>query len=298
MAPNFLRNSKEALSLFWLLAYPAKGRASAVYDLISTRAHLGTDSLYLNLGYWPGARSYDHACELLAKTLAEAAALGPDDALLDVGFGMADQDIYWAQVFSPRKIVGLNITASQVEVACRRVRERNLQERIELREGSATRMPFSAATFDKITALETAFHYQTREDFFREAFRVLKCGGRLALADIVSKTSPPDTSLRRRVAEYFGRSFWQIPKVNMYDSAVYERKLRGVGFVDVAIRSIGDQVIVPFVQFARRRLDEPEVTERIHPLVRLCWKVGVRDNAIWKNLDYIIATADKPRDSR
>ena len=48
--------------------------------------------LWLNLGYWETARRYPDAAGAMARTLGEAARLGPRDHLLDVGFGFAEQD--------------------------------------------------------------------------------------------------------------------------------------------------------------------------------------------------------------
>jgi hypothetical protein len=66
--------------------------ARDIYSLLATRAFT-THGLYLNLGYWKTARNIDEACGALAMLVAEAAAMGPEDDVVDVGFGFADQDM-------------------------------------------------------------------------------------------------------------------------------------------------------------------------------------------------------------
>jgi cyclopropane fatty-acyl-phospholipid synthase-like methyltransferase len=98
--------------------------------LLATRAFTA-NGLYLNLGYWKTARNIDEACKALAMLVAEAAAMGPDDDVVDVGFGFADQDMLWMERFAPRHITGLNVTPVQVRLARQRVRRRGVADRIK-----------------------------------------------------------------------------------------------------------------------------------------------------------------------
>lgn len=279
--------------LLGLFMTTSKRQSRALYQMLSTHNNLAEQSLYLNLGYWETAHTYDSACEAMARLLGDAAQLNAEDAILDAGFGFADQDIYWVEQFSPRRIVGLNITPLQVDIAQQRVTGRGLDQRILLHHGSATHMPCQSAQFDKVMALEAAFHFSTREDFFREAHRVLKPGGRLAVADIIPLTVSPH-DLRNRVAEYIGRSFWQIPQDNIYPRDVYVDKLRLAGFEHVQVCSVREHVYRPFAHYARRRLEEPEIVERMNPLLRRMLKISVWRETANATLDYLIVTADKP----
>jgi hypothetical protein len=73
-----------------------------------------TKPLWLNLGYWRTARTYVDAARAMAELVADAAELGPDDDLLDVGFGFAEQDLFWVDRYRVKHIVGLNSTPMHV----------------------------------------------------------------------------------------------------------------------------------------------------------------------------------------
>jgi cyclopropane fatty-acyl-phospholipid synthase-like methyltransferase len=178
--------------------------ATAIYDLLSTGSPTER-GLYLNLGYWEEAKTIDAASDALARLVGESAGMAPRTTVLDCGFGFGDQDILWARTLRPDRIIGLNITASQVDLARQRVAEAGLDDRIDLRLGSATEMPTDSGSVEIVVALECAFHFHTRERFFLEAWRVLRPGGRLVTADII-----PTAALRRRTARFQQRISWGL----------------------------------------------------------------------------------------
>lgn len=246
--------------------------------------------LWLNLGYWERARTYPEAARALAEQLAEAAELGPSDVLLDVGFGFAEQDLLWIEKYDVAHITGLNITAMQVQRARERIALRGLQERITLGMGSATQMPFAGSTFSKVTALESAFHFDTREQFFQEAFRVLKPGGRLALADGVPAVGSPSPSWKTKMI----LRHWAAPLANYYDLHEYKRKLQACGFVNICCRTITEHVIPGTVWYSDLRRSGTSVEAAIIPELSRADVEAARKR--WSRFgltEYVIVTADK-----
>lgn len=289
--------ARQYVLLCSLFILPIKLRVRALYAMDSTYNLFAEQSLFHNLGYWKDHPStLDEACQAMVMLLGEAAAFGSQDTILDVGFGFGDQDLLWMEHFSPKRIVGLDIMPSHVTLARRRIRERQLADRIELRVGSATELPFKAGNFDKVVALECAFHFATRERFFREAYRVLRPGGRIVTAEPI----PMADNKQSWLAQYLQRSIVATPKENLYSRETYAKKLEQAGFQQIRVASIREYVYTPFMRYLSRRISDPEVVQRVNPLVRQMWKGWIDSSESGgaghgiDGQDYILAVADKP----
>ena len=260
-----------------------------LYRLASTHS-FSERGLYLNLGYWAEARTIDEACEAMVERVGRTRGITSADEVVDVGFGFAEQDIYWARRFAPRRIIGLNITPEQVRLARARVLALGLDDRIDLREGSATATGLPDACCDVVTAVECAFHFHTRERFFAEAARLLRPGGRLVLADSIPTRPDPDPWQHplQTLSSAIVRSLLSVPRANVYTRDVYAAKLAAAGFEGVQVESIRDQV---FPGWRRALIEDCGLRRRLGPVGWLLRRVP---ESQYEGFDYVLAVARRP----
>jgi SAM-dependent methyltransferase len=112
-----------------------------------------------------------------APRVAAAANVSPGQRVLDVacGTGVLAREVA-GRVAPSGSVVGLDLNPAMLEVA------REKRPDIAWRRGAAEALPFEDATFDAAVSQFGLMFFQDRERALREMLRVLRPGGRLAVA--------------------------------------------------------------------------------------------------------------------
>jgi SAM-dependent methyltransferase len=156
------------------------------------------------------------------------ARLQPGETVLDLGSGGGIDVLLSARRVGPDgKAYGLDMTDEMLALANENKRKSGLTN-VEFLRGEIEHIPLPDQSVDVIISNCVINLSADKDQVLREAFRVLKPGGRLAISDIVTRGEIP-AEIRKSV------ELWVGCIAGALDETEYVEKLRAAGFEEVSI---------------------------------------------------------------
>ncbi len=168
--------------------------------------------------------------------MLEHAGCTPTDDVLDVATGTG----FTALGFAPyiHWVTGLDVSPGMLAQARQRTAEQNIAN-VTFVEGAAEALPFPDAHFDLVTCRIAPHHFLSVPGFLAEVRRVLRAGGRLALAD----TSVPDDA---EAADWQNavEAMRDLSHVRNYNRSEWERFVAEAGLAMEALEELPGSILI------------------------------------------------------
>ncbi len=160
------------------------------YDLSQTHYEKFWDlrrSRSLHYGYWDkSTKDFHEALLNINNILSQKANIAKESRVLDAGCGIGGSSLWLAKNIGC-KATGISLSAKQVATANALAAKESLQTLALFEQKDFTQTGYADESFDIVWAIESVCHANDKSKFLYEAFRVLKKGGKLILADFFKK---------------------------------------------------------------------------------------------------------------
>jgi sarcosine/dimethylglycine N-methyltransferase len=117
------------------------------------------------------------------REIAEQLALQPGERVLDIGSGIGGPARWFAATYGVH-VTGVDLTAEFCAAAETLNALTGLTDRVRIIQGSALDLPVPDSAFDAAYSQNVIMNIADKKQFYCEAFRALRPGGRLALSNL------------------------------------------------------------------------------------------------------------------
>lgn len=185
-------------------------------------------------------RYLDRANAGINQLVYDTLGPGPQDQVLEVGFGGADLLLRIAASLEGGRIEGLELSVEMLERARRRARRLGLLQRAGFQLGSVDALPFEDAAFDLACSVHTIYFWPDLDRGIAELARVVKPGGRLVLGFSAESVLREDGWVERGFSAYSNQRIADAYRAHGFapdQLKSIERKPRGTSYAYCGVRT-------------------------------------------------------------
>lgn len=195
-------------------------------------------SMSMHYGYWhDDTKKLRQALLNMNKEVASFGQVKDGDYVLDAGCGVGGSSIFLAKAFGCRT-QGITLSEKQVLKCRENAAAHSVSKLCQFDAQSYLSTDFADNTFDVVWAIESVCYAPDKEEFLREAFRVLKPGGHLVVADFFNNGI--DKQSNRAVMLHKWARTWAI--ASFEDLNAFWESLDRVGFTERQKKDVSKHV--------------------------------------------------------
>ncbi len=216
----------------------------------------GKKNRAVHFGYYDHeVRSHSSALLNLNKVMALKGGVKDGDIILDAGCGQGGSSLWLAEKYDVQ-VTGITLVPHQVKKGQKTALKSQLNHRVKFFEQDYANTSFKDESFSLIWACESMCHAKEKLNFYKEAFRLLKPGGRLICADYfrTERILPPEGE--KLLHEWLDG--WSINDLDTFSE--HKSNAEQCGFIQFEIEDI--------TKFTRPSL------RHLHSMASKLWKFG------------------------
>jgi tocopherol O-methyltransferase len=184
----------------------------------------------IHYGFWNNKiKSHQEALLNVNKFLADTVKIKSDDIILDAGCGIGGSAIWLAQNYNVR-VDGITISEKQLKEA-KNLSTKYKVDHVYFYKRDFLNTGFNENSYSVVWAIESVCHAEDKKDFIKEAYRLLKNGGRLIVDDGFLLRSPKNKHEQKDLDAFLEG----MALSNLAFETDFKKSFEDVGFKNIKI---------------------------------------------------------------
>ena len=194
------------------------------------------NSLAIHYGYWDQqVQSFPESLIRMNEVMIDAAHIKSTDIVLDAGCGVGGSSIFLASTLGCN-VTGITLSERQVKLATDNANKKDVGHLVDFKPMNYCATDFPDRSFDVVWGCESICYADSKEQFVKEAYRLLKPGGRLVVADgFVSAFENNENSIIRQWLDGWQVNYLETPER-------FQDFMQQEGFEKTTYRNISNEV--------------------------------------------------------